>query len=111
MDFGRCCAVRTDGLTNAPVGSIEASARLSSEAIQILFRRADDGRAHSRFSTTDYPNQRLRRRRIAPSIFMGAAMRLWCMTVAEYAVSGADWLVLAQNFGLAPYLERHGEYE
>ena len=27
---------------------------------------------------------------------------------ADYAVSGADWLVLVEKFGLAPYLETHG---
>jgi hypothetical protein len=28
---------------------------------------------------------------------------------ADYAVSGADWLVLVKKVGLAPHLERHGE--
>jgi hypothetical protein len=28
---------------------------------------------------------------------------------ADYAVSGADWLVLVEKVGLAPHLERHGE--
>ena len=28
---------------------------------------------------------------------------------AEYEVSGTDWLTLVEKFGLAPYLNRHGE--